>query len=144
VTDAKTSITGITFGAFDLLHAGHCAFLHECRMRCDELIVGLHVDPSIERSTKSKPIQSVYERWYQLSMNRAVTRVVPYETEHDLINALYTLRPSVRFVGGDYADDSAITGMVTCRLLGIDVVRIQRLHDYSTTELRQRCVKRSS
>ena len=49
---------GITFSAFDLLHAGHVSMLAEAKQNCDYLIVGLHIDPSLERDNKNKPIQS--------------------------------------------------------------------------------------
>ena len=59
--------TGITFGAFDLCHAGHVIMFADCKRFCDYLIVGLQVDPSLERDTKNRPIQSLYERYVQLS-----------------------------------------------------------------------------
>ena len=52
---------GITFSAFDLLHAGHVAMLEEAKSVCDYLIVGLHIDPSLERSNKNKPIQKAQQ-----------------------------------------------------------------------------------
>ena len=59
-------VIGFTCGAFDLFHAGHNIMLRDCKTRCDKLIVGLHTDPSIDRSEKNKPIQTVYERYTQL------------------------------------------------------------------------------
>lgn len=38
--------TGITFGIFDLLHAGHVMMLEEAKRQCDYLIVGLNTDPA--------------------------------------------------------------------------------------------------
>ncbi len=43
---------GITFSAFDLLHAGHIKMLEECKRNCDYLIVGLQTDPTIDRPQK--------------------------------------------------------------------------------------------
>jgi len=43
---------GITFSTFDLLHAGHVKMLEEAKRQCDYLIVGLQLDPSIDRSEK--------------------------------------------------------------------------------------------
>ena len=62
----KNKIVGITFSTFDLLHAGHIAMLKEASEMCDYLVVGLHIDPSIERTNKNKPIQSIFERYIQL------------------------------------------------------------------------------
>lgn len=42
-------IVGITFSAFDLLHAGHIRMLAEAKEQCDYLIAGLQTDPTIDR-----------------------------------------------------------------------------------------------
>jgi glycerol-3-phosphate cytidylyltransferase len=38
---------GITFSAFDLLHAGHIKMLEDAKRQCDYLIVGSQTDPTI-------------------------------------------------------------------------------------------------
>lgn len=43
---------GITFSAFDLLHAGHIKMLEEAKQKCDYLIVGLQTDPTLDRPEK--------------------------------------------------------------------------------------------
>ena len=48
---------GLTASTFDLLHAGHIAMLREAKSQCDYLIVGLQVDPSIDRRLKNTPVQ---------------------------------------------------------------------------------------
>ena len=53
---------GITFSTFDLFHAGHVKMLEEAKRQCDYLIVGLQLDPSIERPEKNRPSQSIIER----------------------------------------------------------------------------------
>lgn len=137
-------IKGITFGAFDLLHAGHVAMLEESKRKCDYLMVGLHVDPTVERpDTKNKPIQSVYERWKQLNAMKAVNEIIPYETEQDIINMLATLAINKRFIGSDY-ENRPITGEDVCRERNITIEYIKRVHNYSSTELRNRCAKQSS
>ena len=45
-------MVGITFGSFDLFHAGHIKMLEEAKSKCDYLIVGLQLDPSIDRPEK--------------------------------------------------------------------------------------------
>ena len=47
---------GITFGAFDLFHAGHVLMLKEAKTVCDYLIVALQTDPSLDRDTKNTPV----------------------------------------------------------------------------------------
>jgi len=48
---------GITFSTFDLFHAGHVKMLEEAKTQCDYLIVGLQLDPSIERKEKTNPLK---------------------------------------------------------------------------------------
>ena len=57
---------GITFSTFDLFHAGHVKMLEEAKRQCDYLIVGLQLDPSIDRPEKNGPSQSIIERYIQL------------------------------------------------------------------------------
>ena len=40
---------GITFSAFDLLHAGHIKMLEEAKRQYDYLIVALQTDSTIDR-----------------------------------------------------------------------------------------------
>ena len=57
---------GITFGAFDLFHAGHVLMLQEAKTVCDYLIVCIQTDPSFDRKSKNTPIQSLLEREIQI------------------------------------------------------------------------------
>jgi glycerol-3-phosphate cytidylyltransferase len=87
---------GFTCSAFDLLHAGHILMLKEAKAQCDHLIVGLQTDPTIDRATKNKPIQSVLERYIQLSAVKYVDEIVVYETEHDLLQILKAYNIDIR------------------------------------------------
>ena len=93
---------GITFSAFDLLHAGHVSMLAEAKQNCDYLIVGLHIDPSLERNNKNKPIQSLVERQIQLKGCKYIDEIICYETERDLLNILATTKWDVRIIGEEY------------------------------------------
>ena len=52
---------GITFSTFDLLHAGHVKMLEEAKRQCDFLIVGLQLDPSLNRPEKNSPSQTIID-----------------------------------------------------------------------------------
>lgn len=95
---------GITFGVFDLLHAGHIMMLEEARRNCDYLIVGLNTDPSEVSPEKSAPTQTVVERYIQLEGCRYVNEIIPYETEQDLIDIIKALPIQVRIIGEEYRD----------------------------------------
>ena len=130
-------IVGFTCGAFDLLHPGHIAMLATCKKQCDYLVVGLHSDPTIDRPTKNKPMQTTIERWMQLNACKFVDEIIPYDTERDLVNMMTTLKINKRFVGMDHKLDK-ITGQSICDRRGINIVYTERLHDYSSSELRGR------
>ena len=129
--------TGITFSTFDLLHAGHIAMLAEAKSVCDYLICGLHVDPQIERPNKNKPIQSIVERYIQLSSVQYVDEIIPYNFEKDLHDILLTYPIDIRIIGADYKDVE-FSGKDICLTKGIDIYYNERSHNFSSTELRQR------
>ena len=124
---------GFTCGAWDLLHAGHVVMLKQARQYCDHLIVGLQTDPSIDRQEKNQPVQSVYERFVQVSALRDVDEVVPYDTEQSLIDLLESTPIDVRFIGEDYKDKS-----FTGDYLTIKIFYTNRKHSFSSSGLRER------
>lgn len=130
-------VVGFTCGAFDLLHPGHLYLLTECKLQCDILVVGLHTDPSIDRSSKNRPLQTTFERWYQLSNLSIVDSIIPYDTERDLEHLLGVLPINVRFLGWDYMDKS-FTGDRICKDRGIEIKYVPRSHNWSSSELRMR------
>ena len=130
--------TGITFSTFDLLHAGHVAMLREAKSKCDYLIVGLQSDPTIDRPrTKNSPVQTMFERYMQLSAIKYVDEILPYQTEQDVVDILTTIKPNIRILGEEYKD-SMFTGRSECEKLGIELYFNSRAHRFSTTDLRQR------
>lgn len=129
--------TGITFGAFDLCHAGHVLMFQDCKQHCDYLIVGLQVDPSLERETKNTPVQSMYERYVQLKAIRYIDEIIPYAYEYEIIQILKSRDLDVRFVGADYIGKD-FTGKGICLDRQIDIIFNNRDHDFSTSELRKR------
>ena len=128
---------GITFSAFDLLHAGHVAMLREAKQHCDYLIVGLQTDPTIDRSDKNKPVQTLVERYTQLSGVKYVDEIIPYQTEQDVEDILEMYHIDVRVLGEEYRDKD-FTGRDICKKLGIDLYFNKREHRFSTSDLRKR------
>ena len=124
---------GFTCGAFDLLHAGHIVMLEESKSKCDKLIVGLQTDPSIDRPEKNKPIQSVYERFIQLSAVKYIDQIIPYDTEESLMDLLQSQHIDIRFIGEDYREKK-FTGSE----LPIDIEYTSRKHSFSSSSLRER------
>ena len=129
---------GFTCSTFDLLHAGHILMLAECKQVCDYLIVGVQSDPTIDRpGTKNKPVQSIVERYVQLSAVKFVDEIIIYNTEKDLEDMLMFLPLAVRIIGEEYKDKD-FTGKQICEDRGIKVWYNSRTHRFSSSELRQR------
>lgn len=129
--------TGFTCSTFDLLHAGHVAMLKEAKTQCDYLIVGLQNDPTVDRATKNKPIQSIVERQLQLEGCKYVDEVWVYNTEKDLEDLLLTLPIHIRILGVEY-EGKEFTGREICHKRGIELYFNGRDHSFSSSELRQR------
>ena len=94
---------GFTASTFDLLHAGHISMLREAKTVCDYLICGLQVDPSLDRSNKNSPVQTLVERWTQLQGVKYVDEIIPYQTEQDLEDILQMFHFDVRILGEEYS-----------------------------------------
>ncbi|HAE66806.1 adenylyltransferase/cytidyltransferase family protein [Sphingobacterium siyangense] len=127
---------GITFGVFDLLHAGHIMMLEEAKHHCDYLIVGLNTDPSEVSPEKAKPTQTIVERYIQLEGCRYVDEIIPYETEQDLIDMIKALPINLRIIGEEYRD-ADFTGKKYCVEEGIDIYYNKRTHRFSSAQLRR-------
>ena len=131
-------VIGFVASSFDLLHAGHILMLAEAKQSCDYLICGLQTNPSIDRpQTKNKPVQSIVERYVQLSAVKHVDEIIVYETERDLEDLLMFLPINKRFVGEEY-HGKEFTGKQICVDRNIDIIYNSRTHRFSSTELRQR------
>jgi glycerol-3-phosphate cytidylyltransferase len=129
---------GFTCSTFDLLHAGHVMMLREAKSVCDHLVVGLQVDPTIDRpQSKNKPVQSLVERYVQLKAIEYVDEIIPYQTEQDLEDILQMYPIDVRILGVEYREKE-FTGKDICRQRGIDLYFNKRDHRFSTTDLRKR------
>ena len=132
---------GITFSAFDLLHAGHIKMLEEAKRQCDYLIVGLQTDPTLDRPEKNRPVQTVVERYIQLKGCKFVDEIVPYATEQDLEDILRSFKIDVRIVGDEYREQN-FTGRMYCKTKWIELYFNTRDHRFSSFGLRQEVNKR--
>ena len=92
----------LTNGCFDVIHAGHVAYLREAREAGDLLVVGVNSDAQVAGlKGPDRPIFSQSERLEILGELRSVDYLVVFgePTAHDLIRAV---RPDLYVKGGDY------------------------------------------
>ena len=98
----------LTNGCFDVIHAGHVAYLRDARRSGDVLVVGVNSDAQV-RSLKGddRPIFDQTERVEILGELKCVDYLVIFEepTAHDLIKAV---SPDVYVKGGDYAPEEIV------------------------------------
>lgn len=123
---------GVIAGNFDVIHPGYIDMFRECSQTCDEFIVLLHTDPSIERpEEKLKPILSVQDRMKTLFSIRFINNIFTYTYEKDLVELLKDIQPDVRFLGDDYKGKT-FTGSE----LNIPIYYLDRSHGWSTTKFK--------
>jgi glycerol-3-phosphate cytidylyltransferase len=134
---------GITFSAFDLLHAGHIKMLEEAKRQCDYLIVALQTDPTLDRPEKNSPTQSVVERYIQLKGCSHVDEIVPYATEQDLEDILRSFKLDVRIIGDEYKEKN-FTGRKYCEEKGIELYYNVRDHRFSSSSLRKEVAEKEA
>ncbi|WP_355660567.1 bifunctional D-glycero-beta-D-manno-heptose-7-phosphate kinase/D-glycero-beta-D-manno-heptose 1-phosphate adenylyltransferase HldE [Halomonas salifodinae] len=100
----------MTNGCFDILHAGHVAYLEQARKLGDRLIVAVNDDASIARLKGPKrPINPLVRRMQVLAGLGAVDWVVPFaeDTPAELIGRVL---PDVLVKGGDYRPEEIAGG----------------------------------
>ncbi|MYL23707.1 bifunctional D-glycero-beta-D-manno-heptose-7-phosphate kinase/D-glycero-beta-D-manno-heptose 1-phosphate adenylyltransferase HldE [Halomonas alkaliantarctica] len=100
----------MTNGCFDILHAGHVAYLEQAKRLGDRLIVAVNDDASIARlKGPQRPINPLNRRMQVLAGLGAVDWVVPFsdDTPQALIEAVL---PDVLVKGGDYHPDDIAGG----------------------------------
>lgn len=97
-----------TNGCFDLLHAGHIAYLEEARAQGDVLIVGLNSDASVKRlKGKNRPVNSILTRSAMMAAIRFVDYVVVFEEDAPW-EILKAIRPHLLIKGGDWLVENLI------------------------------------
>lgn len=107
VTDAKTHNEKIvmTGGCFDILHAGHVAYLEQAKQLGDRLIVAVNDDASVAKLKGSgRPINELANRMTVLAGLNVVDWVVPFsETTPERLIKL--LLPDIWVKASDYQID---------------------------------------
>jgi len=100
----------MTNGCFDILHAGHVAYLEEAKNLGDRLIVAVNDDASVRKlKGEGRPVNTLDDRMLVLAGLAAVDWVVPFaeDTPAELIAAVL---PDVLVKGGDYRPEEIAGG----------------------------------
>lgn len=121
----------MTNGCFDILHAGHIAFLEEAKAQGDYLLVAVNDDASVSRlKGAERPVNQLQDRIAVLAALSAVDWVIPFSD--DTPQALIAdLLPDVLVKGGDYEIDQIAGGQEVIAAGG--EVRVLTYHDGRST-----------
>lgn len=122
----------------DLLHVGHLLAIEEASQHCDELIIGLNCTPD-----GKSPVQSIYERFMQLRAVKGIKEIIPYGGREDMERLCGTLNYDIRFLGEDYKKYDWDGKEIEAKR-GIEPYFIERSHNLSSTELKNRIVSKLS
>jgi|TARA_B110000879_G_scaffold137499_1_gene179405 glycerol-3-phosphate cytidylyltransferase len=95
------------------------------------------MDPSLDRTDKNSPVQTVVERYTQLNAIQYVDEIIPYNNEKDVEDILTMYHIDVRILGEEYKELD-FTGKDICKKRGISLYFNKREHRFSTSDLRKR------
>lgn len=133
---------GYTDGVYDLFHVGHLNMLENVKNYCDYLIVGVHGDAVVEEYKHRKPVIPEAERARIVSALKCVDRVVINDTRDKLI-LWDRYRFDAVFIGDDWKGTERWNGFEqVLGSVGTDVIYIPYTKGISTTELKDRILKR--
>ena len=100
----------MTNGCFDILHAGHVAYLREAASLGDFLVVAVNSDASVARlKGADRPVNTVERRLQVLAGLEAVDAVIAFENDTP-IPLIDIVRPDVLVKGGDYKSIEEVVG----------------------------------
>ena len=126
-----------TNGCFDVLHAGHVAYLRDARSRGDVLVVGVNDDESVRRLKGSgRPINPLADRLDVLAALEMVDAVVPFgeDTPGRIIEEI---TPDVLVKGQDW-EEKGVVGREWVERHGGIVVLAPLLPGRSTSAIAER------
>ncbi len=124
----------LTNGCFDLLHAGHAAYLEEAAQLGDVLVVAVNGDRSVRRlKGAERPIVGEAERAALVAALECVDHVLLFDddTPHEVLSRL---RPDVLVKGGDYQLEEVV-GREVVQAYGGRVCLTGRQSGLSTSRL---------
>jgi len=123
-----------TNGCFDILHAGHIAYLEAAAKLGHHLIIGVNDDASVKRlKGETRPINVLASRLFLLGSLSCVDAVVSF-SEDTPLDLIKHLKPDILVKGGDYKPEN-IVGAAEVISWGGEVKVIPFIEGFSTSKL---------
>ena len=96
-------------GTFDVLHPGHLSLLTYASSCGDELVVAIDSDRRVkEKKGDLRPINNEDTRARMMFHIKGVDKVLIFDTDEELRNAVKEYEPDVMIVGSDYENKEVI------------------------------------
>lgn len=96
-------------GTFDIIHPGHLALLTYASSLGTELLIAIDSDRRVkEKKGSERPINNEDIRAKILFHIKGVDRVLIFDTDQDLRDAIKEYEPDIMIVGSDYKNKEVI------------------------------------
>jgi FAD synthetase len=130
-------------GTFDIIHEGHIKMLWSAKSLAGddgELVVVVARDENVRKYKRREPILEESIRAYIVKNLKPVDRVVL--GERNPIESVLKLRPDVIALGYDqWADENWLREELLKRGLNVEIVRLPRFGDSSSSSIVRRVIK---
>ena len=131
---------GLTNGVFDILHAGHVAYLEAARSRCDVLVVSINTDRSVKRyKDPGRPLVPQEQRASVVAALACVDYVT-FHGERRMRKTIEILRPTYYIKGGDYTPER-MTSRGVVEKYGGEIMIVPATPGISTTAIINRILE---
>lgn len=117
-------------GCFDVLHYGHLQLLSYAKSLGESLVVALDSDENVAKSKPGRPVFTLTERMYMVSMLKPVDFVFSFENSQGLEDLVCRLKPDVMVVGSDWKDKPIVGSQYAKEVKFFD-----RISNFSSTKI---------
>ncbi|MCH8748820.1 HAD-IIIA family hydrolase, partial [Patescibacteria group bacterium] len=131
---AEGKIVGFTSGSFDIIHAGHVAYLEKAKEQCDILIAAVNTDASVKSyKGEDRPLIPEEYRVKMMAALESIDYVFTFDERRNRKN-LEVLKPSLYIKAGDYTP-AELTSSDVVKKYGGDILILPLEEGFSTTNL---------
>ena len=146
VAEARSHGERIVFtnGCFDILHAGHVAYLAQAKALGERLIVAVNTDASVRRLKGiDRPVNDVEKRMTVLNSLESVDWIIAFDKDTPE-HLLELLKPDILVKGGDYSSVDDVVGASIVQAYGGEVCVLDHIKDCSTTAVIDRILEKET
>ncbi len=118
-------------GCFDVLHHAHFKMIEFASTFGELVVIGIDSDKRVKKlKGDDRPFHSEEERKYNLERIKGVSKVIIFDSEIMLEEAIKRYQPDIFVIGSDYKDKSIVGEKYSKSM-----VFFNRMEDFSTTKI---------